>query len=65
MNTAQKSALGSLVVALPTQAVKQLGTLAKDIFNGNLRRWMLTPEHFWYGMDGSVSQASDRVLALL
>ena len=65
MNGAQKSALGSMLIQLPLQATAQLGTLAKDLFNGNLGRWMLTPAHFWYGMDGSVQAASDRVLALL
>lgn len=65
MNGAQKASLASIIIALPTQAIQQLGTLGRDLINGNIRRWMLTPAHFWYGMDGSTSQASDRILALL
>lgn len=65
MNDAQKASLGSIILELPQQAVHQLDTLVRDIANGNLRRWLLTPEHFWYGMDGSTSQAADRIVGLL
>jgi cutinase len=59
LNDAQKSALGSIIVELPKQAIRQLTTLAGDIIDGHLQRWMLTPQHFLYGMDGSVDQAAD------
>ncbi|XXH01012.1 hypothetical protein Hte_007363 [Hypoxylon texense] len=59
MNDAQREAVGDILVELPEQALGQLGQLAKDIFEGHLRRWMLTPEHFWYGIDEKVSAAAD------
>lgn len=65
MNDAQRDALGSLVLELPKQASSQLDTLAGDVIDGNVQRWMLTPEHFWYGMDGSVSKAADDILSNL
>ncbi|KAI1385132.1 carbohydrate esterase family 5 protein [Hypoxylon trugodes] len=59
MNDAQKEAVGDLLVQLPKQAAGELGQLAKDIIGGHLRRWMLTPEHFWYGIDGTIKTAVD------
>ncbi|KAI1458581.1 carbohydrate esterase family 5 protein [Annulohypoxylon moriforme] len=57
MNDSQKAALASLITELPKQAKDQIGQLGKDILSGHLRRWMLTPEHFWYGNDGTVNTA--------
>jgi cutinase len=65
MNSAQKSALASMIVQLPLQASKQLSTLASDIKNGHLQRWMLSPQHFWYGLDGSTTKAAEQVVAAL
>lgn len=62
MNSAQKEALKGLATELPTQALGELDQLTKDIFDGHLRRWMLTPEHFWYGIDGTVGQAADDLI---
>ncbi|KAI2627623.1 carbohydrate esterase family 5 protein [Hypoxylon sp. NC1633] len=64
MNDAQKEAVKSLVIELPKQALGQLGQLASDIWNGRLRRWLLTPEHFWYGIDETVKTAADDLLAV-
>lgn len=63
MNDAQKSALGDLIMELPSQAMGELGTLTDDLVNGRIRRWMLTPEHFWYGIDGTVNTAADELVA--
>ncbi|KAI0880914.1 carbohydrate esterase family 5 protein [Annulohypoxylon maeteangense] len=57
MNDSQKAALTSLITELPKQAKSQISQLGKDIVSGHLRRWMLTPEHFWYGNDGTVKTA--------
>ncbi|KAI1643201.1 carbohydrate esterase family 5 protein [Daldinia loculata] len=62
MNDAQKAAVGELLVELPKQAIKELGQLATDISQGHLRRWMLSPQHFWYGIDGKVKTAVDDLL---
>ncbi|KAI1463490.1 carbohydrate esterase family 5 protein [Daldinia caldariorum] len=62
MNDAQKGAVGELLIELPKQAVKELGQLATDIAGGHLRRWMLSPQHFWYGIDGKVETAADDLL---
>lgn len=63
MTDAQKASLGDLILELPKQALGQLGTLKSDLEDGNLRRWLLTPEHFWYGIDGTVETAADEVIA--
>ncbi|KAL7627956.1 hypothetical protein AAE478_002152 [Parahypoxylon ruwenzoriense] len=59
MNDAQREALRDLLTELPRQAMDQLDQLARDILDGHLRRWLLTPEHFWYGIDGKVRTAAD------
>ncbi|KAI1098460.1 carbohydrate esterase family 5 protein [Jackrogersella minutella] len=64
MNDAQKEALSDLIVELPKQAKDQIGQLGKDIIGGHLRRWMLTPEHFWYGIDGTVKTAVDDLIGV-
>ncbi|KAI5859983.1 carbohydrate esterase family 5 protein [Durotheca rogersii] len=64
MNAAQKKALAGLLIELPSQAMRQLDNLATDILNGHIRRWMLTPQHFWYGIDGKVETAADDLLSL-
>ncbi|KAI0157412.1 alpha/beta-hydrolase [Xylariaceae sp. FL1272] len=63
LTDAQKSALSDIIVELPEQAVQQIGQLTTDIANGHLRRWELTPEHFWYGNDGMVQQAASDILS--
>ncbi|KAI9163696.1 Cutinase-like protein [Paramyrothecium foliicola] len=65
LNWSQKKSVASVVIELPKQAAWQLGRFAKDLVAGNLQRWMLSPQHFFYGMDGSVQKASDQILALL
>lgn len=59
MNDAQREAVRDILIELPEQALGQLGQLATDVLEGHLRRWMLTPEHFWYGIDEKVSTAAD------
>ncbi|CAH0017888.1 unnamed protein product [Clonostachys rhizophaga] len=49
----------------PYPASKQLSTLASDIKNSHLQRWMLSPQHFWYGLDGSTTKAAEQVVAAL
>ncbi|KAI1371569.1 carbohydrate esterase family 5 protein [Hypoxylon crocopeplum] len=62
MNDAQKEAVGHIIEQLPKQLLQELGKLAKDISEGHLRRWMLTPQHFWYGIDDSVATAADDLI---
>ncbi|KAI1767194.1 carbohydrate esterase family 5 protein [Hypoxylon sp. FL1150] len=64
MNDAQREAVGELLVELPEQALKEVGQLMEDILEGHLRRWMLTPEHFWYGIDGTVETAVDDLVSV-
>ncbi|KAI0157170.1 carbohydrate esterase family 5 protein [Hypoxylon sp. FL1284] len=59
MNDAQRQAVKDIIVELPKQALAQVGHLATDVAEGHQRRWMLTPQHFWYGIDGKVSAAAD------
>jgi cutinase len=65
LSWSQKKSVASIVIELPKQATWQLARFAKDLIAGNLHRWMLSPQHFLYGNDGSVQQASDEILALL
>ncbi|KAI1504920.1 cutinase-domain-containing protein [Biscogniauxia marginata] len=58
MNEEQEEAFAELLVTLPGEAAKLAGQLARDIIGGHLQRWMLTPEHFWYGIDGTVDKAA-------
>ncbi|KAI0117997.1 carbohydrate esterase family 5 protein [Hypoxylon sp. NC0597] len=64
MSAAQKEALKSLLIELPKQATNEITQLGKDLVSGHLARWMLTPEHFWYGIDGTVKTASDDLIHL-
>lgn len=66
MNSAQKSALASLVIQLPDQARHQLTKLGSDILHGHIRRWLLTPQHFWYGLgsDSATSLAAEEIFAV-
>ncbi|KAI8965485.1 carbohydrate esterase family 5 protein [Daldinia sp. FL1419] len=64
MDDAQKEAVGELIVELPKQAMKQLGQIGTDIVKGHLRRWMLSPQHFWYGIDGKAKTAADDLFSL-
>ncbi|KAJ6784902.1 hypothetical protein PWT90_02375 [Aphanocladium album] len=50
LNSAQKSAIGDLIVQLTSQAKSKIGKLGKDILAGHIRHWMLTPAHFLYGL---------------
>ncbi|KAI1327279.1 alpha/beta-hydrolase [Xylariaceae sp. FL0255] len=59
----QKSAFASIVTELPEQASDQITQLATDIANGDIRRWELTPQHFWYGDDGTVQQAAIDIMS--
>lgn len=63
LNNAQKAAVGSLVVDLTKQAKTKIGRLGKDILGGHIQRWMLTPQHFLYGLGPSpmVKQAADDI----
>jgi hypothetical protein len=62
LNQAQKMAVAALLIELPRQAIpEQLGSLKDDLWHHRVRRWLLTPEHFWYGIDGSVEKAADDI----
>lgn len=50
LNDAQKKAIGDLAVQLVSQAKSKIGKLGKDILSGHIRHWMLTPQHFLYGL---------------
>ena len=65
LNDEQKAALKSLVGELLDQASSKIGKLGEDIIAGHIRRWMLTPQHFLYGLGPhpAVEQAADDVLA--
>lgn len=53
LNFDQKAAVVSLIMELPQQATKKIGRLGQDIIGGHLRRWLLTPQHFMYGVGNS------------
>ena len=65
MNAAQKAAVADMIIQLPTQAMSELSTLASDIIHGRIRRWLLTPEHFWYGIDGTTKKAVDDLAVIM
>ncbi len=50
LNGAQETAIGDLIVQLTSQAKSKIGKLGKDILAGHIRHWMLTPQHFLYGL---------------
>ncbi|OAQ64578.1 carbohydrate esterase family 5 protein [Pochonia chlamydosporia 170] len=66
LNQVQKAAVNNLVKDLTKQAAGEIGKLGKDILAGHIRRWMLTPQHFLYGLGPSsmVRQAAEDVFAL-
>ncbi len=64
LNDAQKAAVSDLIIELPEQALGELGHLISDISHGDIRRWLLSPEHFWYGIDGTVATAASDIAAL-
>lgn len=66
-NSAQKTALGDLVVQLTSQAKTKIGKLGEDILAGHIRRWMLTPQHFLYGLGPHplTAQAADDIVRVL
>lgn len=66
LNEAQKNAVPDLAVPLVKQASKKIGKLGRDILDGHVRRWMLTPQHFFYGVGlrPMVEQAADDVFEI-
>ncbi|XWX01813.1 hypothetical protein V2A60_009842 [Cordyceps javanica] len=50
LNSAQKAAIHDLVAQLVSQARSKIGKLGGDIFSGHIRHWILTPQHFLYGV---------------
>lgn len=65
LNDAQKQAVKDLISELPKQASKKIGKLGKDILAGHIRRWMLTPQHFLYGVGPNpmTQQAASDIVA--
>lgn len=63
LNDAQKKAVEDIIVELPKQASHKITKLGKDILAGHIRRWILTPQHFLYGIGPSpmTSQAADDI----
>ena len=62
LNEAQKEAVKYIALELPKQALFQTDTLIKDILKGNIQRWMLTYQHFLYGIDGSAAELAKSVI---
>lgn len=50
LNDQQKAAIADIAVTLPKQASKKIKKLGKDIISGHLDHWLLTPQHFLYGV---------------
>ncbi|OAA71082.1 Cutinase [Akanthomyces lecanii RCEF 1005] len=50
LNGVQETAIGDLIVQLTSQAKSKIGKLGKDILAGHIPHWMLTPQHFLYGL---------------
>ncbi|CAH0003263.1 unnamed protein product [Clonostachys byssicola] len=65
LNDAQRKARDAMLVQLPLQASKQLGTLVSDLKNGHRQRWELSPQHFFYGLDGSTTKAAQQLVAAM
>lgn len=61
LNDAQRDARDSIIAQLPLEVADHFSTLLDDFKNLRFRRWMLLPQHFWYGIDETVSQAADDV----
>ncbi|KAI5925858.1 cutinase-domain-containing protein [Camillea tinctor] len=58
LSRAQIHAMWGLLTVLTAEAAKLARQFAADVVRGRFRRWMLTPEHFWYGLDGTVERAA-------
>lgn len=50
LNAEQRAAIADIAVTLPQQATKKIGKLGHDILAGHLNHWLLTPQHFLYGV---------------
>lgn len=61
LDDAQRDSRDDIAAQLPGEVADHFSTLLDDARNGRLRRWMLLPQHFWYGIDGTVLQAAQDV----
>jgi cutinase len=55
------------VALVPSLAVSFIGNakyFAKDLLKGNVRRWLVTPQHFLYGNNGMVGEAAEFIASL-
>lgn len=55
------------VALVPTLALSFLANakyFAKDLLKGEVRRWLVTPQHFLYGNNGMVEEAAEFISGL-
>lgn len=66
LNDAQKAAVPNLIGDLTKQAKSKIGKLGEDILAGHIRRWLLTPQHFSYGLgpNAMVNRAANDIFKL-
>lgn len=60
----QTKAAAALIPQLASGLLSNAGTFAKDLVTGNLRRWLVTPQHFVYGNNGMAAEAAEYISSL-
>ncbi|RYP86363.1 hypothetical protein DL769_000747 [Monosporascus sp. CRB-8-3] len=61
LNDAQRESRNYIIKQLPLAVSRHFKTLLDDFAHLRFRRWMLLPQHFWYGIDGTVEEAAESV----
>ncbi|RYP90528.1 hypothetical protein DL770_003375 [Monosporascus sp. CRB-9-2] len=61
LNDAQRESRYYIIKQLPLAVSRHFKTLLDDFAHLRFRRWMLLPQHFWYGIDGTVEEAAEDV----
>jgi cutinase len=60
----QTKAAAALVPSLAVSFMSNAKYFARDLLKGEVRRWLVTPQHFLYGNNGMAEEAAEFVAGL-